>query len=182
MPSRARCSAAAVDDQLSVDGVADAPLEGTHRFLAAVTLSLLAQVVATTGGVVTDLGDRDHVDGVVELAVATRVEPVPDYRSAGGLDGGGGVVAGVVPGAGEPPDVTAVADQVGGDDRPDSIQADHRGPGRFNGVAGALKVLGELAIDTADFGQEIASERLAFDVDRCGRTDSGQDLGRLFGS
>ena len=80
-------SAAAVEDEFSVDSVADASFEGPHRFFAAVALGLLPQVVGPSGGVVADLGDGDHVDGVVELAVAAWVEPVPDHGSAGGFDG-----------------------------------------------------------------------------------------------
>jgi hypothetical protein len=76
---------------------------------------------------VADLGDGDHVDGVVELAVATRVEAVPDDGTAGGFDRSGGVVAGVVPGAREPGDVTAVADEIGGDDRPNPVDLGERG-------------------------------------------------------
>ena len=34
------------------------------------------------GGVVADLSDGDHVDGVVELAVAARVEPLPVVRQS----------------------------------------------------------------------------------------------------
>ena len=47
--------------------------------------------------------DRGHVDGVVELAVAPRVEPVPHVWPARGLDGRGRVVAGVVPALGNRP-------------------------------------------------------------------------------
>ncbi len=77
MSSRARWSAVVVSEELSVDGVADASFEGPHRFFAAVALGLLASVVGASRGVVADLGDGDHVDGVVELAVAAWVEPVP---------------------------------------------------------------------------------------------------------
>jgi hypothetical protein len=77
---------------------------------------------------VADLGHRDHVDGMVELPMPARVEPMPHDWAAGGFDRGGGVVAGVVPGAREPADVTAVADQVGGDDRPDPVEVGDGGP------------------------------------------------------
>ena len=127
MPSRARWLAAAVGDELPVDGVADAPLEGAHCFFAAVAVGLLAEVVVASGCVVAGLGDGDHVDGVIQLAVAAWVEPVPDDRAAGGFDRGGRVVAGVVPGAWEPADLAAVAEDVGGDDRPDPVQLGERG-------------------------------------------------------
>jgi hypothetical protein len=127
VPSRARCSAEAVGDELAVDGVADAPLKGSDRLFAAVALAVLAQVIGTTWGVVADLGDGNHVDGVVELAVAAWVEPVRTTGAAEGFDRGGGVVAGVVPSAGEPVYVAAVTKDVGGDDRPNSIQLGNGG-------------------------------------------------------
>jgi hypothetical protein len=43
---------------------------------------------------------------VVELAVPSRVEPVPSPVSRGRLDGGGGVVGGEMASGGEPTDVT----------------------------------------------------------------------------
>jgi hypothetical protein len=64
---------AAVDEELSVDGVADASVEGSHRFVAAVAVDLLAWVVAAAGGVVARVGHGGHVDGVRELTVAERV-------------------------------------------------------------------------------------------------------------
>ena len=127
MPSRARWSVAAVDEELPVDGVADPSLEGPHRFFAAVAFGLHAQVVRAAGGVVAHLGHGDDVDGVVELAVAARVEPVANDRSARGFDRGGGVVAGVVPGAREACDVAAVAEDVRGDDRAGPVQLGDRG-------------------------------------------------------
>jgi hypothetical protein len=69
--------------------------ESSQGLLAALVLGELAQVVGPPGGVVADLGDRGHVDGAVELAVAPRVEPVADVGTAGCFDGRGGVVAGV---------------------------------------------------------------------------------------
>ena len=55
MPSRARWSAAAVGDEVAVDGVAEAPLDGAHRVFATVTLGLFALVVVASGCVVADL-------------------------------------------------------------------------------------------------------------------------------
>jgi hypothetical protein len=110
----------------SVDSVADASLEGPHRFFAAVALGLLAQVVGPSGGVVADLGDGDHVDGVVELTVAARVQSVSDDRAAGGLDGRGAVVAGGVPGRREAANVAGVAEEVGSDDGADPLELGDR--------------------------------------------------------
>jgi hypothetical protein len=62
--------------EAGVDGVADAPLEGAERFLAGLALSqLLVEAGAALAAGVADLGDRGHVDGVVEPPVAA-----PDSR------------------------------------------------------------------------------------------------------
>src|SRR5918994_506347 len=51
-------------------GVADAPLEGSQRFLLGLPFGELALVVGPAGRVVADLGNGGHVDGVVQLAIA----------------------------------------------------------------------------------------------------------------
>ncbi len=63
------------------DGVADAPLQCTHRFFAGLPFGLFAEVVDASGSVVADLGDGGHVQCVVQLAVTARVQPVPFLRS-----------------------------------------------------------------------------------------------------
>jgi hypothetical protein len=65
-----------VGEKLPVDGVADAPLEGPQRFLVGLALAQLACVVDPAGVIVSDLGEGRGVDGVVDLAVASGVEPV----------------------------------------------------------------------------------------------------------
>jgi len=50
------------------------PLEGPDGFQLVLALGELAVVVVTAGPAVTDLGDRDSVDDLVELAVAASVE------------------------------------------------------------------------------------------------------------
>jgi hypothetical protein len=74
-------SAASVRGESLVDGIADPSLEGAHRVFASLALGLFAQVVGASGCVVTHLGDRGHVDRMVELAVTARVEAVPFLRS-----------------------------------------------------------------------------------------------------
>ena len=103
-------SASCVDEELAVDGVADAALERATRFFAGLALGELLLEEDAARGVVRDLRDRCDVQGVVEVAVPTGVEPMPDLRSRGRRDRSGGVVAGVVPGGREPADVTGVAD------------------------------------------------------------------------
>jgi hypothetical protein len=64
---------------LSVDGVGDAPLEGTHGFFLGLAFGDLAFEERAAWGVrVADLGDRGDVEGVVELPVAASREAVGD--------------------------------------------------------------------------------------------------------
>ena len=80
LPDRLK-SVACVGEQLAVDGVADASLQGAHRFFAGLALCDLAQEVDASGRVVRDLGDRGDVQRVVEPAVSSRVEPVTHARA-----------------------------------------------------------------------------------------------------
>jgi hypothetical protein len=112
---------AGVGEELAVDGVADASFQGAEGFFAGLAFGLFAFVVGAAGGVVADLSDRREVQGVVELAVASRVESVPGPWPGRGLDRGGGVVAGVVPGGREPGDVAAVAEDDRRDDGADAV-------------------------------------------------------------
>lgn len=53
-----------------------------------------ASVVTAAGGVTGQLGDRHHVQGMVELAVPGAGEPMPYDVTGGDLDRCGAVVAG----------------------------------------------------------------------------------------
>src|SRR5690349_12837769 len=109
------CSAggsAGVDDELSVDGVADVALQRSECFAFGLALGdPPLKVGASFGSGLADLADGGHVQGVVEVTVAALREPVHDAPAGGELDGGGAVVGGVAVPVGEPADVTAVADE-----------------------------------------------------------------------
>src|SRR5829696_131993 len=64
------------------DCVADAPLETPQRLLAGFALSDLLAVVDPAPSVGPALAYRDHVQGVVELAVAEQREPVAPRLAA----------------------------------------------------------------------------------------------------
>src|ERR687897_2314815 len=87
-------------------------------------LGQLACVVDAAGVIVGDLGEGCGVDGVVELPVASGVEPVAGLGTRGRFNGGGAVVAGVVPGGREPADIAAVSEDDRGADRSDAVQVD----------------------------------------------------------
>lgn len=84
--------AVGVDLELSPDCVGDATLERAEGFFAGLAFGLAAEVVRASGGVVSDLGDRDDVDRVVQRTVAARVQAVPLLGGAGCFDRCGAVV------------------------------------------------------------------------------------------
>jgi len=117
---------AGVDDQLSVDGVADLALQRPQRFLLRLALVDLAiEVGATCRMGLAELTDRGHVEGMVQLAVAALRQPVNGATTGGELDRGRAVVGGVAIPVGESGDVAGVADQPSSDDRSDSEQIGH---------------------------------------------------------
>jgi hypothetical protein len=76
---------------------------------------------------VADLGDRGHVDGVVEAAVPAPAQPVDLARAGGHLDRRGAVVGREAVPAGKAGHVADVADDGGGHDGPDSEQPGQAG-------------------------------------------------------
>ena len=89
-----------------VDDVGQAAFEAAAGFAGCLAFGDLAEVVLAAGSGVPGLGDGDDADGGVELAVAAAREPVADMVAAGGVDGGGAGVAGVVVLVREAADVT----------------------------------------------------------------------------
>jgi hypothetical protein len=73
---------------MSEDGVADAPLQAAPRFFVGLAFLDLAVVIGPALAVAeTDLGDRGHVDGVVEPTVAPPRQPENLVASRGDLEG-----------------------------------------------------------------------------------------------
>jgi len=74
LPSRALhagCGALGVGLEAGVDGVADLAFQGAQGFFAGLAFGQLLLVAGVALAVpVADLGDRGHVDGVVEAPVA----------------------------------------------------------------------------------------------------------------
>ena len=74
-------------------------------------------VIGAAGAVlVTDLGDRGHVDRAVDPAVAAQRQAVDLAVPRRHLDRGGAVIGGEVIAAGKPDNVAGVADDGPGDD------------------------------------------------------------------
>src|SRR5215213_2924962 len=68
------------------DGVGDASLEAPQGLLARFALIYLLAVVGTAPSVRPGLAYRDHVQSVVELAVAGQRKPVAHRLAAGGFE------------------------------------------------------------------------------------------------
>src|SRR3954449_13518434 len=118
--SRSRCERLLISGDAAVDGVAEPTLERPPSLRGGLLLVEFALVEVPPGSAGADLADRDQVQGAVELAVAGSGEPVTALVTAGGLDGGGTAVAGVVMPAGEPSDRSGVTDDLRGQYRADA--------------------------------------------------------------
>jgi hypothetical protein len=111
-----------------------------------------------------DLGDRGHVDGVVQPPVPAQRQPVDDPAAGGHLDRRGGVTGGQAVRAGEPGDVADIAGHRGGHGRADAEDLGHggaRGPDRRGQLLLGVAALG---VEAAQAGQELpgSSRRAAW--------------------
>ena len=77
-----------------VDGSGELSFEAADRFAAALAFGLLAFQIGPCGWVDAALGDRDAVEGAVELAVAAAVEAVALVFARAGVQGCDAGVAG----------------------------------------------------------------------------------------
>ena len=123
--------------------------------------SFLVVVGAALAVPVADLGDRGHVDGVVEPPVPAPAQPVDLARAGGHLDRRGPVVGGEVVPAAEAGHVADVADDGGGDDRADPEQPGQARPGRLDGAGELLPGLADPGIDAAQVLEERRGELAA---------------------
>ena len=70
-----------------VDGSGELSFEAADGFAAALAFCLFALEVGACGWMDAALGDRDSVEGAVELAVAAAVESVALSFAAAGIEG-----------------------------------------------------------------------------------------------
>ena len=87
MSSRACLEPVCVVAELSVDGVGEPPFEASHRFLVALAVGSLPQVIGSARGVLADLGEGHDVQAEVELTIACTREPMADNVSGRDVDG-----------------------------------------------------------------------------------------------
>jgi hypothetical protein len=147
--------------ELTPDSVGDPALERSECFFAGLAFGLSAKVVGASGCVVTDLGDGDDVDRVVQLAVAARVQPVSLPVGAGRFDRCGPVVAGELGAGPEPADVVDVSEHDRGDHGADTMEFGERCSRRRDGVADPLFDGVEVGVDAADVSEVVRRQRTA---------------------
>jgi hypothetical protein len=177
LPSRAcwRGGSPAVGLELGVDGVADPPLERAECFLAGLALAgLLLEVGSAVAVLVADLGDRRHVNSVVESAVAAPGQPEDGAFARGRFDRRGAVVGGEVVAAGKPGDVGDVAQDGGGNDRADAEQAGQGGAGRFDCGRDRRPGPGELAVEVSQVSDILGCQLMAGRLGRTGWDHIGE--------
>ena len=146
-----------------VDSARELSFEAAECFAPALPLALLALEVGTRGRVDTALGNRDPVQGAVELAVAAAVEPVAPVFAGAGFERCDAGVAGELRVGVEAFDRSDLAEQLGGADRAAAGQCQER----RRGLRGRCL---QLAVEFEDRPREAAaaSDELARDPDlRC---------------
>ena len=120
---------------------------------------------------VADLGDRHHVDGVVEPAVPAPAQPAGLALAGGDLDRRGPVAGGEGVPAAEAGHVADVADDSGSDNRAGPEQPGQAGPGRLDGDGELLPGLADPGVDAAQVIDEGRGELAAGCCDRVRRCD-----------
>jgi hypothetical protein len=144
------------------DGVADPPFEAAERFFVGLALGDLAVVVGAAAAVgVPDLGDRGHVQGVVDAPVPAQRQPVDLAVPRRHPGRGGAVAGGEVIAAGEPGHAGDVADHCAGVDRAEAEDLGEAGARRSDGRGQFLLGIAELGIQAAQVLQELAGQLVA---------------------
>jgi hypothetical protein len=105
-----------------------------------------------------DLTDSGHLDGVVELAVASLGEAMHGPSARGELDGGRAVVGRIMISAAETANVAPIADGHAGDDGTDPEQLHERRIGGPHGVADAAMGVLELGVEDADVCEQLEGQ------------------------
>ena len=127
----------------------------------------------------TGLGARHDVEGVVQLAVAGAREPVPHDVAARDLDGGDAAVRGETGGGGEAADVADAAQDLGRHDRAD---AEQRGQRRLRGRDGLgdPSIQGrDVRVEPAGFSDEVTGQEAPGALRTRRRPTAAQERRRL---
>jgi hypothetical protein len=133
---------------------------------------------------VPDLGDRGHVDRVVDAPVAAQRQAVDLPVPGGHLDRGGAVIGGEVIAAGEAGQVADVTDNGAGDHGADAEDLREGGAGVLDRGGQLLAAVAQLGVQAAQVGQELGGELGAGRrrLHHAGRPDPGAKTAGTTGS
>jgi hypothetical protein len=141
------------------DGVADLALEGPERIFVRLSVGRFLVVVgAALAVLVPQLGDRGHVDRMVDAPVAAQGQPVDLPVSRGHFDRCGAVIGGEVIAAREAGHVADVADDGPGNHGADAEDLREAGAGGPDRGGQLLPGPAQLGIQVAQIGQELGGE------------------------
>ena len=132
------------------DAASEVAFEAADRFLFGLALGVSAVEVAACGGVSAGFGERDDVEGAVELAVAAAVQSVAFGVAGAGGDRGGAGVAGEARVGREALGAGGVADDDRGGDRPAAVLGQQCGAVSFDQRFDFGEQLALLAVDVSD--------------------------------
>jgi hypothetical protein len=123
------------------------PFQAAEGFSFRLAGGAFAFVVGAAFGVAADLGERDRVEGPVELLVPAGVEPVSDGAAGGGRQRCGAVGGGERVAIGVAVDVDDLGDEPGGDQRSDAVEVGQGGVGGGDHSADLLLQVCCLGVD-----------------------------------
>lgn len=167
-----------VSEQGSVDDLDELPLEGTEGLVGCLGFGEFAILVGTAGTGSADLGPGDQVNRGGEGPVAAAVDPLTEVGAAGGVNGGGAGVTGVVIWAVEAGDVAAVPDELDRQHGADAKDLQQSAGANGEEFLAAGAVGGQLAVQAAKVGQQLMGQGLALVVSGRGRLGAAQQPGR----
>jgi hypothetical protein len=156
--SRARFQPVCVVAELSVDDVGQPPFEASHRFLVALAVGSLPQVIGSARGVLPDLGEGHDVEAEVELTITCTRKPMADGISGGHINRSCTGVGGERGGGTETIDRADPAEYLAGGQRADTAQVGQRGAGFGDCSLYVGGGFGDAAVQLTDLSDEVRRE------------------------
>ena len=157
MSSRVSWDAVGVVEEV-VDASDEVAFEAADRFSVRLAVAALFGDVDRGPGVVEELGEREHVEGVVELAVAAGIEAVAVGASGGDRDRRASGEPRELRVAGEAVNPGDLADQLGGDQHPDPSFGQQLGRDLSDEPGELLVELGDRAGQLPDPADHVARD------------------------
>jgi hypothetical protein len=174
-----------VVEQLAVDHIGQSSFQTPHGFFVALARRAFASIVAAAFGVVADLTQRHHVQGMVELTIPSAGKPVPFHVAGGHLNRRGAGIGSERRCGTEPAHAADPGQDLACEPGPNAVELGECGAGVLDrggdvGVGGR-----DSPVETTDLGHQVGcktSQRAPRDVawPNCAQQLSC-DLGRQLG-